>query len=199
MRHGAPFMSAVCFAVALAGTASACTPRPVLLELYQSEGCSSYPPAQDDLNTPADRPDIVALSLGVTSWDHLGWKDSFAFPQFGLRQRVYAAAGGNYQIATPQFCINGQTTVLVAISRRVTEAIAHSRQIDGPMLTITASTLTVGKAQASRAARMSGSSGRIREPFMSQFVAAKMWPRAPPPRCRARQGSDVATPPWLPG
>ncbi|MBW8893100.1 MAG: DUF1223 domain-containing protein, partial [Burkholderiales bacterium] len=56
--------------------------RPVVLELFQSQGCSSCPPANANLNAIADRPDVLALSFGVTYWDQLGWKDTFAKPAF---------------------------------------------------------------------------------------------------------------------
>lgn len=62
----------------------------VLVELYQSQGCSSCPPANANINAIADRPDLVALSFGVTYWDYLGWpRDSFASPEFTQRQWDY--------------------------------------------------------------------------------------------------------------
>jgi hypothetical protein len=64
----------------------------VVLELFQSQGCSSCPPANANLNAIADRPDVLALSFGVTYWDQLGWKDSFAKPAFTERQKAYARA-----------------------------------------------------------------------------------------------------------
>jgi hypothetical protein len=53
----------------VAGNGSA---NPVVVELFQSQGCSDCPPAQLNLNTLADRPDVLALSFGVTYWDYLG-------------------------------------------------------------------------------------------------------------------------------
>jgi hypothetical protein len=104
-----------------------------VVELFQSQGCSDCPPAQDYLNTLADRPDVLALSYGVTYWDYLGWKDSFASPQYTQRQRDYAARNGQGNIATPQYWINGRGTVLGANPGRVAQLIAQSAE-DGPAL-----------------------------------------------------------------
>jgi hypothetical protein len=130
--------------------ASAAGPYPVVVELYQSQGCSDCPPAQDDLNRLADRPDVLALSFGVTYWDYLGWKDSFASPQFTQRQRDYARASGRGEIATPQFWINGQTTVLGANPARVAQAIDDGRITAGPAIGLSATRLTIGSGQAPR-------------------------------------------------
>ena len=51
--------------------------HPTVVELFQSQGCSSCPPANANVMAIADRPDILALSWQVTYWDHLGWKDTF--------------------------------------------------------------------------------------------------------------------------
>ena len=68
------------FAISGAGCAQR-VPAPahlVVVELFQSQGCSSCPPAEANLNAIAGQPGILALSFGVTYWDSLGWKDTFA-------------------------------------------------------------------------------------------------------------------------
>ena len=57
-----------------------------VVELFQSQGCSSCPPANANVIALSDRPDLLTLSLGVTYWDDLGWKDTFASPQNTKRQ-----------------------------------------------------------------------------------------------------------------
>ncbi|MDQ3470862.1 MAG: DUF1223 domain-containing protein, partial [Pseudomonadota bacterium] len=47
--------------------------NPTVVELFQSQGCSSCPPANAVLNALAGRPDVLALSFAVTYWDRLGW------------------------------------------------------------------------------------------------------------------------------
>jgi hypothetical protein len=118
-----------------------------VVELFQSQGCSDCPPAQDYLNTLADRPDVLALSYGVTYWDYLGWKDSFASPQYTQRQRDYAAHNGQGNIATPQYWINGRETVLGANPGRVAQLIAQGAE-DGPTLGIQNDHVSIGAGRA---------------------------------------------------
>lgn len=106
--------------------------HPVVLELFQSQGCSSCPPANAVLNGLADRPDVLALSFAVTYWDQLGWKDRFGSPRFTDRQRDYAAAGRG-QVATPELIVNGAYAVLGSNGREVAATIAKAgAPIGGP-------------------------------------------------------------------
>ena len=79
-----------------------------VLELFQSQGCSSCPPANANLNALAGRSDVIALSYGVTYWDYLGWTDSFAKPAYTERQRAYGRTLGNPNVYTPQMVLNGR-------------------------------------------------------------------------------------------
>lgn len=119
---------------------------PVLVELYQSEGCSSCPPAEAWLNSVADRPGLIALSFEVTYWDHLGWKDRFAKPEFTQRQRDYARATGG-GVVTPQFWINGARTVQGANPGAVQAAIAASRS-SAPVPVVTARSVSIAAGAA---------------------------------------------------
>jgi hypothetical protein len=121
---------------------------PVVVELFQSQGCSSCPPAQDDLNHLADRPDVLALSYGVTYWDSLGWKDSFASSQFTQRQYDYSGSHHGAGVATPQFWINGRETVLGSDPARVATLIRAGLPAGGPSLSVSGSTLSIGAAAA---------------------------------------------------
>ena len=123
---------------------------PVVVELFQSQGCSDCPPAQEDLNRLADSPNILALSYGVTYWDHLGWKDSFASPQFTQRQVDYSARNHGIGVATPQYWINGRQTVLGANTLRVSQLIDQADLSGGPPLSVAGSNLTVGAGDAPR-------------------------------------------------
>ena len=78
-----------------------------VLELFTSQGCSSCPPADMLFLTLSHDPGVLALSLPVTIWDHLGWKDTLAKTAFSDRQKAYAHTRGDRQIYTPQAVING--------------------------------------------------------------------------------------------
>jgi hypothetical protein len=122
--------------------------RLAVVELFQSQGCSDCPPAQENLNQLADRANVLALSYGVTYWDYLGWRDSFASPQFTQRQRDYSDRNNGAGVATPQYWINGRQTVLGANPGRVAQLIAQAGPADGPDLSLSGSRLHVGAGEA---------------------------------------------------
>ena len=118
---------------------------PVVVELFQSQGCSSCPPADVALNKLAGRPDVIALNFAVTYWDYLGWKDTFASPAFTQRQRDYAAAGGRDNVSTPQMILNGRTAIVGSGQREVDAAIVRAGRIaGGPAILINGDTVEIG-------------------------------------------------------
>ena len=97
----------------LAITAPAFAQTPVqVVELYTSQGCSSCPPANAAVAQLSARPEILALSFGVTYWDDLGWKDTFAQKAFTDRQWDYARGLRHTNVATPQVVVNGRLDVV---------------------------------------------------------------------------------------
>ena len=69
--------------LALAGDAG----RPTVIELFQSQGCNSCPPAEANVAAISDRADVLALAFEVDYWDRLGWKDRFSSAALTERQR----------------------------------------------------------------------------------------------------------------
>lgn len=108
---------------------------PVVVELFQSQGCSSCPPAEANLNALADRSDVIALSFAVTYWDYLGWRDSFAKAQFTQRQWDYARFNRQDNVATPQVWINGRTTIVGSDRAQLDAAIRAAKSV-GPALAV---------------------------------------------------------------
>jgi hypothetical protein len=141
----------------ITGTAQAETPtmaatdaNPVVVELYQSQGCSSCPPANAALNAVADQPGVIALSFAVTYWDRLGWKDIFADKAYTQRQYDYAHALGNANVATPQIIINGNSAITGIKSGELAKSIAAAQPISGgPVISIANGQVKIGQGSGS--------------------------------------------------
>ena len=73
-----------------------------VVELFQSQGCSSCPPANDNVLALTEDPNMLVLTYGVTYWDYLGWKDTFGSSIFDSRQRAYARTLQKRNVYTPQ-------------------------------------------------------------------------------------------------
>jgi len=101
--------------------------RPIVVELFTSQGCSSCPPADHLLVELADRPDILALAFHVTYWNNLGWRDPFSLDDATTRQRDYQRRLGSDTIYTPQMIIDGSTDVVGSDRAGVTRALQAAR------------------------------------------------------------------------
>jgi hypothetical protein len=121
--------------------------QPTVLELFQSEGCSSCPPAEAVLGRIADRPDVIALSFEVTYWDRLGWTDRFGDAAFTQRQYDYAAAINSDQVYTPQMIVNGRGRLVGTDPAEVDAALGlYARADPGPAITVAGGAVTIGTA-----------------------------------------------------
>ena len=151
------------FAGLLGATLAACSPGQAapppapsgrgvqVIELFQSQGCSSCPPANANVMALADRPGVLTLSWQVTYWDYLGWKDSFAQAAFTARQRAYAGALGHDGVFTPQVVVNGRGDVVGTARGEVEQALRRfDRGGDGVTVMLRAAQVTVaGNSAAS--------------------------------------------------
>ena len=91
--------------------------KPVLVELFTSEGCSSCPPADDLLRqvngtSPVAGQLVVGISEHVTYWNRLGWADPFSADVFTRRQNGYGERFRLDDIYTPQMIINGREQIV---------------------------------------------------------------------------------------
>jgi len=109
-----------------AGEAASPAQRPVVVELYTSQSCSSCPPADAFLAELAERKDVLALSLPITYWDMLGWKDTLATAANTARQKAYAAAMGRGGVYTPEMIVDGTNDIVGSHQKQIDAAIkAH--------------------------------------------------------------------------
>ncbi|HEX3484451.1 MAG TPA: DUF1223 domain-containing protein [Micropepsaceae bacterium] len=124
------FLTAALSPSAWAGQPALAGPHPIVVELFTSQGCSDCPAADRLVTELAKRKDVIALSLPITYWDMLGWKDTFATDANTQRQKSYARVMTHSGIYTPQMIIDGRFDVVGNQRDRVMAALA-ARTNDG--------------------------------------------------------------------
>lgn len=133
----------------LAGPATGASPaQPAVVELFTSQGCSSCPPANAAVASIADRPDVLALSFGVTYWDKLGWADTFGHPAFTNRQWVYARHFKRDQVYTPQVVVNGRVHSVGNRRALLEQLIREHDRKGGPLVSLADDAVLVPAAAA---------------------------------------------------
>jgi hypothetical protein len=103
MRKGALFSL-----VLLALPAAAAAKPPVVVELYTAQGCASCGEANSYAAKLAERRGVLLLTFPVDYWDYLGWKDTFARPEYAERQKAYVTRLALREPYTPQVIVNGR-------------------------------------------------------------------------------------------
>ncbi len=128
--------------------------KPVVVELFTSQGCYSCPPAEAFLGELADRADVVALEFHVDYWDSLNymwhgqWKDPFSAPEYTQRQRLYnVAIRGQSGVYTPQMIIDGRLEAVGSHRGRVTDNMTRAAKTVGKLAVAVAA--RGGRLQAS--------------------------------------------------
>lgn len=114
-------------AAALLPAPVAAAPRPVVVELFTSQSCSSCPPAEALLGELArEGGDLLPLAFHVTYWNRLNWRDTFSLPEATERQRAYAERLGDTPF-TPQLVVDGRRSVVGSRREAVAAAIGQAR------------------------------------------------------------------------
>jgi hypothetical protein len=102
--------------------------RPIVVELFTSQGCSSCPPANAYLNEMSrGRRDVLALAFHVTYWDRLGWKDPFSMEAATDRQAVYGRRFGDGSY-TPEMVVDGASSAVGSDRGQVGSAIENAKR-----------------------------------------------------------------------
>ena len=109
VRIAARTLAAFALAAALvpAGALADAAKRPVVVELFTSQGCYSCPPADKFLGVLAQRSGVIALSFHVDYWNYLGWRDPYSSAEATQRQQTYASAMRRRTVYTPQMVVDG--------------------------------------------------------------------------------------------
>lgn len=132
-------------------------PAKAVIELFTSQGCSSCPPADALFGELAKDQAIISLTLPVTYWDYLGWKDTLGQELFTKRQKFYAKARGDGQVYTPQAVINGvghfvgsdRSEIEQGLSKNALPATVLLSEQDGTLrITLAATSATIGDRPA---------------------------------------------------
>ena len=117
--------------LALAAAPAFADPRPVVVELFTSQGCSSCPPADALLGELARKSSVLALGYHISYWDSLGWKDPLSSSASTERQRAYARHFTNGQVYTPQIVVDGADEMVGSDRPAVLAALSEAHPAEG--------------------------------------------------------------------
>jgi hypothetical protein len=120
-------LAALILGLAVAAAPAYADPRPVVVELFTSQGCSSCPPADALLGELAKKSDVLALGFHINYWDGLGWKDPLSSPGSTERQKAYARRHGDGRVYTPQIVVDGTSEMVGSDREAVFDAVRAAR------------------------------------------------------------------------
>ena len=145
------------FFAGLAPLSAGAAERPVVVELFTSQGCSSCPPANAYLNEMAHgRHDVLPLAFHVTYWDRLGWKDPFSLTEATERQDRYGHRFGDGSY-TPEIVVDGQSSHVGSYREEVGSAIDQAKRDSR-----TATAISIAKAGDQLTIDVGGGSGNAK-------------------------------------
>lgn len=124
---------------------------PVVVELFTAQGCAACAETGGLVADLSQRPDVLVLTYPVDYWDYLGWRDTFAKPEFSERQRAYQQALRLRGLYTPQAVIDGRREAAAVRPSEVIRAIdaEDARRHPAPeLLVLRSGQLAVGSGRA---------------------------------------------------
>ena len=115
--------------------------KPVLVELFTSEGCSSCPPAEamalkmEKQVVPGA--DLIILEEHVDYWNQYGWIDPFSSGVWTQRQQEYVSKLANGNPYTPQMVVDGESQFNGSDGRSAEAAIQNVLRAPETQVSIT--------------------------------------------------------------
>lgn len=126
--------------------------KPILVELFTSEGCSSCPSADRYLQAlqrqPIDGALIIPLSEHVDYWNNSSWSDRFSSHAFTTRQLGYVGSLHADSSYTPQMVVDGQSEFVGSDRQTATNAIANALRRPKANVEVSGAHLDGGSATA---------------------------------------------------
>src|SRR5258707_13957236 len=123
-----PLIQSLGLIASLYPAAALAVDRPVVVELYITQGCWSCPPANAYLNELSrDRRDVLPLAFHVTYWDRLGWKDPYSLQAATDRQDQYGHRFGDGSY-TPEIVVDGAAGLVGSHRHDVGSAIEKAKR-----------------------------------------------------------------------
>jgi hypothetical protein len=134
--------------------------KPVVVELFTSEGCSSCPPADTllqrlDQQQPVAGAEVIALEEHVDYWNHDGWIDPYSSSEWTQRQQTYVALFKK-DAYTPELVVDGRSQF---VGNNPQEAVREIEKAARSVKTEVA--IVAGKADANDSRHFTVSVGKL--------------------------------------
>ncbi|HMQ04835.1 MAG TPA: DUF1223 domain-containing protein [Pyrinomonadaceae bacterium] len=115
--------------------------KPVLVELFTSEGCGNCPPADRYLafletKQPIQGAEVITLGYHVDYFNDRGWKDPYSSEEYTRRQNLYALRMGQQSVFTPQMIVDGVMQFVGNDANTATKTIQDATRAPKPDVSI---------------------------------------------------------------
>jgi hypothetical protein len=150
----------------LSASADSKNTKPVIVELFTSEGCSSCPPADALLlklesSQTVQGVNVIAIEEHVDYWNHDGWTDPYSSADWTQRQIDYVSRFKDKQPYTPQLIVDGQVEMTGGQEQKTEQAIQQAATQPKTEVTLSSVDSTPDETQINvKVGKLTGSSDR---------------------------------------